>query len=169
LVYNPYLNVDKKIVSEIYTSSEPMDNLQILCDVYGSRFPGTKGDLGSVKWMTKKLKRNGLKNAYYETYTIPGWKRGPAQLRVIKPIKKKFEVISLPHSIEGEYEGKLVNLGDGAIDDYEKRKDEINGNVVLVTSRNPIGMQRFLHRSEKFMRSVLAGAKGWIFMNHYPA
>jgi hypothetical protein len=169
LVNNPYLKVDKKIVSEIYTSSEPMDNLKILCDVYGSRFPGTKGDLGSVKWMTKKLKRNGLKNAYYETYTIPGWKRGQAQLRVIDPIKKKFDVISLPHSIEGEYEGKLVYLEDGAIDDYEKRKDEINGNVVLITSRNPIGMQRFLHRSEKFMRSVLAGAKGWIFMNHYPA
>ncbi|NIN63890.1 MAG: aminopeptidase, partial [Anaerolineae bacterium] len=34
---------------------------------------------------------------------------------------------------------------------------------------NPLGMKRFLHRSEKYMRSVLAGAKGWIFMNHYPA
>jgi Zn-dependent M28 family amino/carboxypeptidase len=30
-------------------------------------------------------------------------------------------------------------------------------------------MNRSLHRSEKFMRSVLAGAKGWIFMNQYPA
>jgi len=38
-----------------------------------------------------------------------------------------------------------------------------------VTSRNPVGMQRFLHRSEKYVRSILAGAKGWIFMNHYPA
>ena len=26
-----------------------------------------------------------------------------------------------------------------------------------------------IDRSEKFNRSVLAGAKGWIFMNHYPA
>jgi hypothetical protein len=166
---NPYLKVDKKIVSEIYTSSELMDNLKVLCDVYDSRFPGTKEDLGSVKWMVKKLKRNGLKNAHYETYTIPGWRRGPASLRVTSPIKKKFEVISLPHSIGGEIEGKLVYLGDGAIDDYENRKDEIEGNVVLVTSRTPMGMQRFLHRSEKYMRSVFAGAKGWIFMNHYPA
>ena len=70
---NPYLKVDKKIVSEVYTSSESMDNLKVLCDVYDSRVPGTKGDLGSVKWMVKKLKRNGLKNAHYETYTIPGW------------------------------------------------------------------------------------------------
>lgn len=169
MVENPYLKVDKKIASEVYTSSEPMDNLKVLCDVYDSRFPGTKGDLGSVKWMVKKLKRNGLKNAHYETYTIPGWRRGPAQLRVTSPIKKKFEVISLPHGLGGEIEGKLVYLGDGPIDDYESRKDEIEGNVVMVTSRNPMGMQRFLHRSEKYMRSVFAGAKGWIFMNHYPA
>jgi Zn-dependent M28 family amino/carboxypeptidase len=26
-----------------------------------------------------------------------------------------------------------------------------------------------MHRSEKYNRSLLAGAKGWIFMNHYPA
>jgi len=169
LVENPYIKSDKKMVSEIYTSSESMDNLKVLCDVHGSRFPGTKGDLGSVKYMVKKLKRYGIKNTHYESYTIPGWKRGKATLQVTSPMKKKFEVISLPHSIGGEIEAKLVYLGDGAIDDYEKRKNEIDGNVVLVTSRNPMGMQRFLHRSEKYVRSVLAGAKGWIFMNHYPA
>ena len=53
---NPNLEFDKRVVAEVYTSSEPMDNLKVLCDVYGSRFPGTKGDLGSVKWMVKKLK-----------------------------------------------------------------------------------------------------------------
>ena len=169
MVENPYLDVDKKIMAEIYTSSEPMDNLKVLCDVYGSRFPGTKGDLRSVKWMVKRLKKYGIKNAHYETFKIPGWKRGKATLRVTSPIKKEFDVISLPHSIGGEIEARLVYLGDGAIDDYEKRKDECDGSVVMVTSRTPLGMTRPLHRSEKYMRSVLAGAKGWIFMNHYPA
>jgi aminopeptidase YwaD len=169
MVDNPYLKVDKQIVSEIYTTSEPMDNLMVLCDVYGSRFPGTKSDLQSVKWMVKRLKKYGIKNAHYETFTIPGWKRGKATLRVTSPIKKELEVISLPHSIGAEIEAKLVFLGDGAIDDYEKRKEEVDGNIVLVTSRKPLGMQRLLHRTEKYMRSILAGAKGWVFMNHYPA
>jgi aminopeptidase YwaD len=166
---NPNLEFDKKVVAEIYTSSEPMDNLNVLCDVHGSRFPGTKGDLGSVKWMVERLKGYGIENARYETYTIPGWKRGKAFLQVTGPIKRGFDVISLPHSIGGEVEAKLVFLGDGAIEDYEKRRDEIEGNIVMVTSANPLGMTRFLHRSEKYMRSVHAGAKGWIFMNHYPA
>ena len=116
LVDNPYLEVDKKIVSEVYTSTEPMDNLKVLCDVYGSRFPGTPGDLGSVKWMVEKLKSYGVGNAHYESYMIPGWKRGPATLEVTSPLEKEFDCISLPHSIGGEVEADLVFLGDGPID-----------------------------------------------------
>jgi hypothetical protein len=166
---NPWLEVDKKIVSEIYTSSEPMDNLKMLCDVYGSRFPGTPGDLGSVKYMVEKLKGYGIPEAYYEGYKIPGWKRGPSKLDIVSPLKKEIGCISLPHSIAGEVEANLIWLGDGAIDIYEKRKKDIDGNIVMVSSANPLGMTRSLHRSEKFLRSVLAGAKGWIFMNQYPA
>jgi len=53
---NPYLDVDKKLMAEICTSSEPMDNLKVLCDVYGSRFPGSAGDRPSVEYMAEKLK-----------------------------------------------------------------------------------------------------------------
>ena len=169
IMSNPYLDVDKKIMAEVYTTSEPMDNLEVLCDVYGSRFPGTPGDKGSVDYMADKFREYGCSNVHLEEYTIAGWTRGPASLEVVKPIRKSFDVISLPHSIGAEVESKLVFIGDGAIDDYEKRKDEIDGSVVMVTSANPSGMKRFLHRSEKYMRSVMAGAKGWIFMNHYPA
>ncbi len=166
---NPYAEVDKKVVSEIYTSSEPLDNLKVLCDIYGSRFPGTSGDLGSVKYMVEKLKSYGIENAHYESYTIPGWKRGAAKLTAVSPMRREIDCISLPHSIAGQVEGKLVWLGDGAVESYEKRRNEIDGNIVMVSSANPIGMNRPLHRSEKFLRSVLAGAKGWIFMNQYPA
>ncbi|MBN1682608.1 M28 family peptidase [Candidatus Bathyarchaeota archaeon] len=166
---NPYLELDKKIVSEIYTSTEPMDNLKVLCDVHGSRFPGTPGDLGSVKYMVEKLKEYGIKDAYYEPFKIPGWKRGPAKLSITSPIKRDFDCISLPHSITGEVEAKLVWLAEGAVEVYEKRKEEIKDNIVMVSSANPPGAARSLHRTEKFMRSILAGAKGWIFMNQYPA
>ncbi len=169
MVDNPYIDVDKKIMAEIYTNSEPMDNLKVLCDVYDSRWPGTEDDINSVKFMVDKLKEYGIDDAHYETFKIPGWRRGPATLEVTSPIKKEFDVISLPHSIGGEVEADLVFLDAGPIEVYEKRKDEIDGNVVMVTSARPLGMTRSLHRSEKFMRSILAGAKGWIFMNHYPA
>ncbi|HUS78302.1 MAG TPA: M28 family peptidase [Patescibacteria group bacterium] len=162
---NPYLDVDKKIMSEIYTSSEPMDNLKVLCDIHGSRFPGTPGDLGSVNYMIDKYHEYGIENAHYESFTIPGWRRGHATLEVTNPIKKEFDVISLPHSLSGEIEATLVDLGAGHVDTYEKRKNEIDGNVVMVSGATPLGMTRNLHRSEKYNRSVLAGAKGWIYVN----
>lgn len=165
---NPDLEVDQKIMSEIYTKSEPMDNLIKLCDIYGSRWPGTPGDLESVKYMVEKLKSYGIENAHYEPFTFISWERGDSTLELKKPITRELDCISLPKSLGGLVEGKLVFLGDGPIEVYEEREEEIKGNIVLVTSRTPLGMTRSLHRSEKFMRSVLAGAKGWIFMNHYP-
>ena len=169
MVENPYLEVDKKILGEIYSGNEPMKNLEVLCDVYKSRWPGTEDDLNSVKYVVEKLHEYGLEDAYYEPFKIPGWRRGPAKLEVTSPIQKEFDVISLPHSISGEIEAKLVDLGRGPIEIYEKRKEEIDGNVVMCSSARPLGMNRSLHRTEKFNRSILAGAKGWIFMNHYPA
>jgi hypothetical protein len=120
---NPYSEVDKKVVSDIYTSSEPLDNLKVLCDIYGSRFPGTSGDLGSVQYMVEKLKSYGVENAHYESYTIPGWKRGAAKLTAVSPTKREIDCLSLPHSIAGQVEGKLVWLGDGAIESYDKRRN----------------------------------------------
>jgi aminopeptidase YwaD len=166
---NPYLNVDKTILGEVYTSSESMDNLLVLCDEYGSRFPGTPGDRGSVDYMVGKLKSYGLENAHFETFKIPGWVRGKATLTITEPIKKDLECISLPLTLAGAVEADLVDLGAGSVDIYEKRKAEIEGNIVMVSSRNPTGMARSLHRTEKFFRSILAGAKGFIFMNQYPA
>ncbi|MBW1857350.1 MAG: M28 family peptidase [Deltaproteobacteria bacterium] len=165
---NPYVDIDKKIMAEIYTSNESWENLEVLCDVYGPRWPGTEKDLGSVKFMVDKYEQYGIE-ASYESFTIPGWKRGLATLEVTHPIKRKFSVISLPHSISGEIEAELVDLGAGHIDVYEKRKDEINGKIAMVSSATPVGMKRNPHRTEKFNRSVLAGAKGWIFMNRRPA
>ncbi len=166
---NPHLELDKRIVAEIYTSTEPMENLEVLCDIYGSRFPGTEEDRGAVKWMVEKLEEYGLENVHAESFKFPGWIRGPARLEILKPIEREIECISLPLGVAGEVEGKLVYLGDGHPDVYEKRRSEIEGNIAMVTSRNPLGMRRYMHRTEKYMRCILAGARGWIFMNHYPA
>ena len=39
---NPFLSVDQQIVGDIFTSTEVMDNLTILCDDFGARFGGTE-------------------------------------------------------------------------------------------------------------------------------
>lgn len=166
---NHYKELDKRLLGEVYGSTETMENLIVLCDEYNSRWPGSGDDRKACEFMVKKLKGYGLEDPHMESFTLAGWIRGSSKLIVTSPIRREFPCIALPHSVEGEVEAELVFLGDGPLDVYEERRNEIEGNIVMVTSQTPSGMRRSLHRSEKYNRSVLSGAEGFIFMNHYPA
>lgn len=161
--------MDRRILGQVYGSTETMDNLIVLCDEYNSRWPGSGDDRRACEYMVGKLEEYGLENPHMEKFTHSGWIRGSSTLKVTEPREKDIPCIALPMSCEGEVESELFFLGDGPIAIYEERKEEIEGKIVMVTSRTPLGMTRPLHRSEKYQRSVLAGAAGWIFMNHYPA
>ncbi len=159
----------ERVLGDIYSSTEPLDLVVELCDEYDSRWPGSGNDLASCEYMAEKLKGYGLDDVHLEKFTIPGWIRGSSSLEVVEPKSKKVDCIALPMSIEGVVEAELVYLDSGPLGIYEERREEIEGKIVMVNSGNPSGMTRYLHRSEKYQRSVLAGAVGWIFMNHYPA
>jgi Zn-dependent M28 family amino/carboxypeptidase len=86
--------------------------------------------------------------------------------------------------VRAKLEGVIVDMGDGAPEDFEDRADEITpdgitpdgirpdgirGKIVMTTSVvSPKGSKRWIHRGEKYGRSLLAGASGFIFVNHYP-
>ena len=58
---NPFLEIDRKMLGDIHTSSEPMDNLTVLCDDFGSRFGGTAGERQAADFFRDKFKEFGLK------------------------------------------------------------------------------------------------------------
>ncbi len=166
---NPHLPLDQQIVGDVYTNSEAMDNLTTLCDEFGSRFGGTPGEKQAADFMKAKLEAYGLSNVHLEPIEYVGWRRGETTLEIVSPIQKKIPCISLPHSPPCELEGAVVDMDEGAPDDFDVRADEIAGKIVLTTSEvNPKGVKRWIHRNEKYGRSVLAGASGFIFVNHYP-
>ena len=166
---NPFLSQDQQIVGDIYTSSEVIDNLTTLCDEFGSRFGGTAGERQAAEFMKAKLEDYGLSNVHLEPVDYTGWVRGQATLEIISPIEKAIPCISLPHSPPTDMEATLIDMGDGAPDDFDDRGDEIKGKMVLTNSVvGPAGTSRWIHRSEKYGRSILAGAIGFIFVNHYP-
>ncbi len=164
---NPFLSVDQQIVGDIYTTTQTMDNLAILCDDFGSRFGGTEGERRAAEFFREKFKEYGLSNVRLEPVEYIGWTRGEARLEIISPIQKTIPCISLPHSPPADLEGVIVDMGDGAPTDFD-RVDEIKGKLVMTTSVvSPKGSKRWIHRSEKYGRSLLAGAIGFIFVNHY--
>jgi hypothetical protein len=159
---NPYLTIDQQIVGDAYTSTEAMDNLVTLCDEFGSRFGGTKGEQLAVEFFQAKMKAYGLSDVHVEPVKYVGWNRGEARLEIVHPIQKTLPCISLPHSPPVDLEALLVDIGDGAPESFDQRASEIEGRIVMTTSVvSPKGdkARRWIHRNEKYNRSLMAGAR----------
>lgn len=166
---NEFLSIDQRMIGDCYSSTEMMDNLGILCDEFGSRFGGTEGERRAAEFLKSKMEEYGLANVHLEPVEYVGWTRGEARLEITSPIQKTIPCISLPHSPATDIEGTVIDMEDGAPEDFDRRAEEIAGKIVMTTSVvDPKGSKRWIHRSEKYGRSLLAGASGFIFVNHYP-
>jgi len=82
---NPYGALDRRILGEVYGSTETMDNLVVLCDEYNSRWPGSGDDREACEYMVGKLEEYGLEEPHMESLTLPGWMRGSSRLTVTSP------------------------------------------------------------------------------------
>lgn len=161
---------DKLIAGDCYTSTEAMDNLTILCDEFGSRFGGTEGEKQAAEFIKATLESYGLTNVQMESFEYSGWIRGSAKLEIVEPIQKVIPCISLPHSPPANLMAELYDAGDGAPSVFENDEEEMSEKIVLADSATyPAGVKRWVHRNEKYGRSILNGAKAFIFKNHYPA
>ncbi|MEZ4682443.1 MAG: M28 family metallopeptidase [Caldilineaceae bacterium] len=167
---NPFLAIDQQMVGDIYTSPEIMENLTILCDDFGSRFGGTVGEKQAADFIKAKLESYGLQNVHLEPVEYIGWVRGAVTLEILSPVQMTMDCITLPHSPPADLEAVIVDMGDGGPLDFEENGDQVAGKVAMVNSKTqPRGSKRWVHRMEKYGRSILAGATGFIFVNHYPA
>lgn len=167
---NPYLAIDQQIIGDIYTSTLLKDNITTLCDEFGSRFGGTEGEAKAAEFLAQTLRDYGLTNVQKTPFTYTGWRRGTVKLEITHPIQKEIPCITLPHSPPANIEATLVDMGDGAPEQFDLRAKEIKDSIVMTTSViQPAGVDRWLHRNEKHGRAILAGAKAFIFVNHYPA
>ena len=166
-----FLDIDRQILGDAFTSNEPQENLVELCDKIGVRMGGTPGERQAADFVRRRLKRYGLSNVRAERFPYNGWRRGdPARLSLVKPVQHHFPCISLPYCPATGPKGltaEMIDLGDGAPEDFERLSREIRGRIVFVSSRIPPQVRRWVHRGEKYGRSVRAGAVGFLFVNHY--
>ena len=158
------LEFDKLLAGEIFTSYELKENLEILCDDFGSRFGGTEAEKTAAEFLESQLHEYDLDNVHSEAFEYNGWTRGPARLTVTSPWKRDLECLSLPMSPPGRFQGKIIDLGKGSPDTFDALKQELNGNIALVSVENPPFETRWIQRTEKYNRSLLAGAKAFIFV-----
>ena len=166
---NPFLKRDRQMVGDIYTAPALLDNLTTLCDDFGSRFGGTAGERQAADFFKAQFDSFGLANVHLEPVDYIGWRRGSVTLEITHPIQKTIPCISLPHSPPADVEALLIDLGAGAPEAFDAQAAAIAGRIVMANSEvRPKGVDRWIHRNEKYGRSLMAGAVGFIFVNHYP-
>ncbi len=165
---NPYLQIDQQMVGDIYTAREVMDNLTVLCDDFGSRFAGTPDERRAADFICETFNRYGLKDARLESYPYAGWSRGPATLEIVEPIHRSLHCISLPYCPTDDTTAELISVGYGSPAEYEGLSDEMKGRIVMAGSASPPDLGRWVHRKEKYERSVLGGASAFIFISESP-
>ena len=163
-----YLQLDRQMVGDIYTSREAMDNLTILCDDFGSRFAGTPEERKAAEFIQETFVRYGLKNVRLEAYPYAGWSRGKATLEIVEPVQKSIPCISLPYCPADEIAAELISAGYGSPTEYEGIGDQLAGKIVMALSASPPDLGRWVHRKEKYDRAVLGGAKVFIFVSEHP-
>ncbi len=157
---------DKLLAGEIFTSTDIQTNLEILCDDMGSRFAGTPAEAEAAQFLQATLERYELEDVHSEAFEYNGWTRGTAKLTVTSPWKRELPCLSMPMSPSGRCSGKIIDLGTGSPETFEVTQAELKGNIALVNIANPASAGRWVHRTEKYNRSILAGAQAFIFMGN---
>jgi Zn-dependent M28 family amino/carboxypeptidase len=146
-------------ISTTFTSTVGWDHLESLVDI-GNRMAGSDGEREAAEATRDALSERGARDAALDEFEIQGWTRGSSAVRAGDD---EHESIALPRSPAGSVTGELVDLGYGLPEDFDA---DLDGSVVMVSSTVPDWYDRFIHRREKYYRSVQAGASAFVFKNH---
>ncbi len=163
--------LDVRVLGEAMLSDEGAAVLRELCDGCGSRFAGSAEERRAGDFLMAKMRDYGLSGVRAEAFRFTGWRRGRRPtLKAVAPRAMSFEAIALPYSPATPKRGltaELLSLGEGLPEDFARARRRIRGKAVMVTSGSPGYYHRWVHRAEKYARAVAAGAKAFLFMNHY--
>lgn len=161
----------RQLIGDIWTTDEPLRNLEELCDVIGSRWAGSESERRAGEFLKAKLEGYGLRNVRLEPVPFGAWTRGHATLELTSPIAKAFSCLALPYSPAGDVEAELIDAGNGEREDFDRLGDAVRGKVVIAAAEtNAAGTRskKLAHRTDKLRFAVDAGAAGMIFVNQNP-
>ncbi len=153
---------DRSIISRGWTSDQASKVITELCQTYGARFAGSVEERAAARYLQQLMDGYGLDEIELEPFNYQGWKRGSTRLLPVEG--RELECIGLPYSPSGRVVGEVVDLGDGTPADYSFHGDNLEGRIALVSARRPLYARQAMHRRDKYLRAVEAGATGFLWM-----
>lgn len=161
-------DIERQVLGDVWTSGEIYNSLLYLCDDLGSRFGGTESEHKAAEFLLQKMKEYGLQNAHLEEFPVYAWERGSCELSLTAPVERDFSAIAMPFAGSGEFEGEIIDLGEGEAADFARAGDAVRGKIVLSAAETNKPGEVTLHRTDKYRLAVDAGAVGHIFVNKNP-
>ena len=159
---------DKAIIDAAYFSKGLYRNLVTLCDEIGVRWIGTPGEVRARDFLKRKMEEYGLEGVHTEKFDFMGWFPQKSEVEFSPSIRTVGEIKSVPliYSPSADVEGDLIYVGHGTPLEFELKKEEIRGNIVLTTNKAfPPFTDRMIPLDEKYRRCVELGASGMMVMN----
>jgi hypothetical protein len=159
---NPYLDIDRQILADAFSSDETRKILLFLCDDIGPRFAGTEGYRRAADYVKEKFEEYTLDKAVLEPFRFTGWQRGaPSALAMVTPVVRQYPSYALPYGAPTGSRGvtaPMIDIGPGAKADVVRHRKQIRGRIVFTSATGA-------HRSEIYGRCTDAGAVGFIMVN----
>lgn len=155
--------VEHQIIGEIWASGEMWETMKALCFRWPNRFAGTPGEREAAEFLLQKMEEYGLHDVHIEEFPYSGWRRGEEPvLKVISPVERVFPCVSMPYSPAGDVTGGLVDLGAGTPEDFELHKEDLAGNIALITISSP-AYKPPISVGERMRRAAAAGAQAVVW------
>ena len=161
-------SIEREILGDIWTTSEPYDVLREICDDIGHRYAGSESEKQGAEFLRRKMEEYGLDNVRMEEFRMAGWERGSASLRLIEPVEREFSVISMPYCPAADITAELLDVGEGELADFERLADQVKGKIVISAAETNKPGERGSHRTDKFGWAVERGALAYIYINQNP-
>jgi Zn-dependent M28 family amino/carboxypeptidase len=161
-------SIEQQVLGEVWTSDAIYRNLRYLCDDLGSRFGGSQSEHKAAEFLLSKMREYGLQNAHLEEFPVYTWDRGVCTLTMTAPVEREISAIAMPFTESGDFEGEVVDVGEGETEDFERVGDAVRGKIVLSAAETNKPGQVSLHRTDKYRLAVEAGAIGYIMVNKNP-
>lgn len=162
-----FLHIDQEVAAH----SRAYETLKEATETIGHRLTGSENGAQAEQYAYNLLKDYGYEDVEYFDFSVTAWARDSVSLgiRLGKQAESiPFAVVSLAHSpVAYSGESKVIDIGNGLRNDFEKHKDAVKGKFVLLnlwldgsdsTAKN-------LHRTEKTALAIEYGAAGAIFIN----
>ena len=145
-----------RIKQEIFKSTEVMDHMFHLVEVYGPRVTGSPGFEGAAKWSASRLEGWGAENVKLESWGPfgQGWSRSYFSAHLVEPQYEMLIGVPLGWSpstdgvvsgtpiitpFEIQYTPKKLNQ---AINEFiAKYKGKLRGRVILITDLKDVRVQ----------------------------